>query len=100
MAAATLNQLTAVHFEQATLLLEAIASAALQLNTFCTSGWHEAADENTVQLHVGVMSTLVSQIGWMADLGHKKLTSQETVKGDAEHWMVHPLYERTLREKA
>jgi hypothetical protein len=42
----------------------------------------------------------VARIGWLGDMGCKKLTGGESINGDAEHWMMSPVYVAAMDTEA
>jgi hypothetical protein len=76
-------------------LFAEIASSAAEINEFCSHIDFES-DAETLEVQIRVMRKLVARMGWMADLGCKKLTGGESVMGDAEQWLMFPAYTRLL----
>lgn len=78
-------------------LLEEIGSSAVRINELYRHMGGGDRDVDSLEMQIRVMENLVSRIGWMADLGCKKLTGAESVLGDAEQWLMHPAYVQALR---
>lgn len=84
--------------ELAAYLFAEIASSAEEINALC---YHLVSDQDAdaLEMQVRVMRKLVARMGWMADLGSKKLTDAECVLGDAEQWLMFPAYTDTLKKQ-
>lgn len=87
---------TSAKVAQAHGLFEEIANSANEIDRLCFVLGGDPTNWQTAGLNIDIMRRMVAQIGWMADLGCKKLTGSEDVKGDAEQWMMSPVYVGTL----
>ena len=75
----------------ATHLFTEIATSAIEIDQLYAYTSH-SDDVEGLAAYGRIVRTLVQRIGWMADLGNKKLNEREEVQGDAEQWMLHPVY--------
>ena len=84
--------------EAADMLFEEIASSAYQIDRLFYHSLLDAAGDEDEKLNtlLNMLREKVSRIGWMADLGSKKLTGSENIKGDAEQWLMSPVYADSL----
>lgn len=79
--------------KQAADLFCEIANSASSIERLCyTLGQADHDDVAALNVTIDTMRTLVARIGWLGDLGSKKLTGVASVNGDAEQWMVNPSY--------
>ncbi|WP_188708576.1 hypothetical protein [Polaromonas eurypsychrophila] len=79
-------------------LFTEIAYSAHQIDRLFYHSVSEAADDADEKLNtlLNTVRELVTRMGWMADLGSKKLTGCENIKGDAEQWLMSPAYVNEL----
>ena len=87
------------NIELATHLFTEIANSAIEIDQLFYHTGH-ADDVESLAAYSRIVRTLVNRMGWMADLGNKKLNEREEVKGDAEQWMIHPAYINDLEKTA
>ncbi|MDE1947403.1 MAG: hypothetical protein KGL43_24820 [Burkholderiales bacterium] len=81
---------------QAAYLFSEIASLAHRTDRQCFYS-HAAfdalhVDADHVNLELTRLRDVICRLGWMADLGCAKLTGHEDVRGDAEKWLMPPVY--------
>ena len=75
----------------ATHLFTEIATSAIEIDQlYAHTGRSDDVEE--LAAYGRIVRTLIKRIGWMADLGNKKLNEREEVQGDAEQWLMHPAY--------
>jgi len=91
MAEANVNDSDQV--KQAADLFCEIANSASSIERLCYTLSHADHDDvDALNVTIDTVRTLVARIGWLGDLGSKKLTGVASVNGDAEQWMVNPAY--------
>ena len=78
-------------------LFTEIASSAAEIKDLCFHLGDGGRDVDSLEMQIRVMEKFVSRMGWMADLGCKKLTGAESVLGDAEQWLMFPAYVQALQ---
>ncbi|HNV58033.1 MAG TPA: hypothetical protein PKH72_00120 [Rhodoferax sp.] len=91
---ATGNVIDTNAVKQAAEVFEEIATSAASIDRLCFNMSY-ADHDNIDALHstIDIMRTLVRRIGWLGDLGCEKLKcGPGPVNGDAEHWMMSPVY--------
>jgi len=94
---------TKYNIERAAALFEHIAmlAAAIDNAMYHGAGSIDEADAKSIdaveieRLSIDVQTFIrgsVCRMGWMADLGHMKLRGCESVRGNAEDWLLPPTY--------
>lgn len=88
-------QPSASNVQQARLILEQIACMASQLREL--GHLIVNCEPEDLALHGATAANLASQVGWLADLGARKLGGN-VVLGDPEAWMLPPVYHNLQAE--
>jgi hypothetical protein len=91
---------TETQLKQAVMLFEEISTLACLINELCSHGAASGDDAEKYDMQMRVVYEMVQRIGWMADLGTGKVngTGMASIKGGAERWLMHPVYEETLAD--
>ena len=84
--------------QQAAALFEEIAASTLSIDRLCSTFCDSTFDGVALQSALTVIQTLVARMGWMSDLGCKKLNGMENARGDAEQWMVNNSYVELIND--
>lgn len=80
------------------ILKEIATEAVLAHHMACTA--HDENKSEIVGHHLEIIETLVQKIGYLADLGIKKIDPLDVRLGDADQWFMPPVYHDAVKAQA
>jgi hypothetical protein len=90
---------TETDLAQAKALFEEIATSSNQIEAMFVGLDEDSTPAETTAI-VNAACTLLNRLGWLGDLGVKKLSGHYTIMGDSEHWLVNQTYTHEIFERA
>jgi hypothetical protein len=84
-------------------LLEEIASLSARTDRHCFYAFGEFTEgilePEQVTLELDSLRDVINRLGWLADLANAKLNDGESIRGDAEQWLLSPMYNQTREQE-
>lgn len=92
------STISTLAFEQAKVLAEEITAIAVYMDRLHFHGFEQVrqavkrGDPEPIDLLLTTLRNDALRVGWLGDLLLEKLTGMTQIRGDAEHWLLCPIY--------